>query len=279
MGSSVLDMFSLKGQTAIATGCTRGIGEQMAVALAEAGARLIFVQVSTLHIQRRLKLTPAQRNLNSHPVHKVVEALGHKTLIVTADLSSKTDTAKLINDITSIEEVHPTILLNCAGIQRRHAAEEFPDADWDEVIQVNLSSVFTLARDFGKYLLSRDADETGHRGTIINIASLMTFQGGLNIPAYAAAKGGVAQLTKSLSNEWAGKGIQVNAIAPGYVQTDLTSDLMGDTDRAATILARIPAGRWGKPEDFKGVVVFLASRAGRYVSGEIVTVDGGWMGR
>ena len=198
---------------------------------------------------------------------------------VTADLSSKTDTAKLIKDITSIEDVHPTILLNCAGIQRRHSAEDFPYTDWDEVIQVNLSSVFTLARDFGKYLLSFDPDETGHRGTIINIASLMTFQGGLNIPAYAAAKGGVAQLTKALSNEWAGMGIQVNAIAPGYVQTDLTSDLMKDTDRAGAILARIPAGRWGKPEDFKGVVVFLASRASRYVSGEIVTVDGGWMGR
>lgn len=200
-------------------------------------------------------------------------------LVVAADLSNKADTGKLIKDITSIPEVKPTILLNCAGIQRRHPASDFPDSDWDEVLQVNLSSVFSLCRDFGAYLLSQSPDATGHRGTIINIASLMSYQGGLNIPAYAAAKGGVAQLTKALSNEWAGKGINVNAIAPGYVATDLTSDLMRDQDRAATILARIPAGRWGKPEDFKGVVVFLAGKGSRFVHGEIVTVDGGWMGR
>ncbi len=178
-----------------------------------------------------------------------------------------------------LNDWEPTILLNCAGIQRRHRAEAFPDNDWDEVVQVNLSTVFTLSRDFGAALLARDANLDGQRGSIINIASLMSFQGGLNVPAYAAAKGGVAQLTKALSNEWAGKGINVNAIAPGYVATDLTSDLMRDVDRAATILARIPAGRWGKAEDFKGVVVFLASAGSRYVSGEIITVDGGWMGR
>jgi 2-deoxy-D-gluconate 3-dehydrogenase len=198
----------------------------------------------------------------------------------------------------------PDILLNCAGIQRRHPSEKFPDDDWDEVfillpsshpstivfltilrhqqvIQINLTSVFTLCREFGAYLLSRPADSfpTSRRGAIINVASLLSFQGGITVPAYAASKGGVAQLTKALSNEWAGKGIAVNAIAPGYIATDMNTALINDESRNAGIMARIPAGRWGSPEDFKGVVVFLASEASSYVSGEILTVDGGWMGR
>lgn len=173
------------------------------------------------------------------------------------------------------------ILLNCAGIQRRHPSHAFPEEDWDEVLQINLSSVFTLCRDIGEYMLTRrpGSSDSGRCGRIINIASLVSFQGGLTVPAYAAAKGGIAQLTKALSNEWAGKGINVNAIAPGYIATEMNTALLKDPDRAAGILARIPAGRWGNAEDFKGVAVFLASRASSYVTGEVVTVDGGWIGR
>jgi 2-deoxy-D-gluconate 3-dehydrogenase len=148
------------------------------------------------------------------------------------------------------------------------------------VLQVNLTAVFTLCRDVGAHMLAQPADlPLARRGSIINVASLLTFQGGITVPAYAASKGGVAQLTKALSNEWAGKGVSVNAIAPGYVATDMNEALMKDEGRAKSILDRIPAGRWGGPEDFKGVVVWLASAASAYVSGEIVTVDGGWMGR
>lgn len=171
------------------------------------------------------------------------------------------------------------ILVTCAGIQRRHPAHQFPDNDWNEVLQVNLTTVFTLDRDFGAYLLAKPAPTSGSRGSIINIASLLTFQGGITVPAYAASKGGVGQLTKALSNEWAGKGIQVNAICPGYIDTDMNVALMQDQERQKSILARIPAGRWGKPEDFKGAVVFLAGEASSYITGEILTVDGGWMGR
>jgi 2-deoxy-D-gluconate 3-dehydrogenase len=148
-------------------------------------------------------------------------------------------------------------------------------------LKVNLTSVFTLCREFGDYLLAQDISKfpTGQRGTIINIASLLSFQGGYTVPAYAASKGGVAQLTKALSNEWSAKGINVNAIAPGYIDTDMNMALINDQNRNQAILARIPAGRWGRPEDFKGVVIFLASEASRYVCGELVTVDGGWMGR
>lgn len=147
------------------------------------------------------------------------------------------------------------------------------------MLQVNLSSVFTLCRDVGAHMLSRDPDAGGRRGAIVNVASLLSFQGGITVPAYAASKGGVAQLTKALSNEWAGKGIAVNAIAPGYIATEMNTALINDEGRATSILARIPAARWGSPEDFKGAVVFLASRASGYVSGEVLTVDGGWMGR
>lgn len=149
-----------------------------------------------------------------------------------------------------------------------------------QVLQVNLSTIFTLCRDIGAYMLTRQPRDTNaHRGSIINVASLVSFQGGVTVPAYAAAKGGVAQLTKALSNEWASKGVNVNAIAPGYVATEMNTALLRDEARAAGILARIPMGRWGCAEDFKGVTVFLASRASAYVTGEVVTVDGGWMGR
>jgi len=172
------------------------------------------------------------------------------------------------------------ILVNCAGIQRRHRAEAFPSADFDEVLRVNLGAVFTLCRDAGAHMLSLDpAPATGRRGSIVNFASLLSFQGGITVPAYAASKGAVAQLTKSLANEWAARGVNVNAVAPGYIDTDMNSALLADPDRLASISARIPAGRWGDPDDFKGSVVFLASRASAYVSGHVLVVDGGWMGR
>lgn len=169
-----------------------------------------------------------------------------------------------------------SILVTCAGIQRRHPSHAFPLSDWDEVLQVNLTAVFTLCRDVGAYMLTRPGPR---RGSIINVASLVSFQGGLTVPAYASAKGGVAQLTKALSNEWARHGVNVNAIAPGYVDTDMNEALINDETRARQILERIPKGRWGVPEDFKGPVVWLASSASAYVSGEVVVVDGGWMGR
>jgi 2-dehydro-3-deoxy-D-gluconate 5-dehydrogenase len=197
---------------------------------------------------------------------------------VTADLADQSSVRGIIPSLAK-EGESMDILLTCAGIQRRHAAEEFPDDDWNAVVQVNMTTVFTLCRDFGAYLLSKPEPTHGGRGRIINIASLLTFQGGINVPAYAASKGGVAQLTKALSNQWASKGINVNAIAPGYIDTDMNMALIADEERQKAILARIPAGRWGKPEDFKGAALYLASEASSYVSGEVLTIDGGWMGR
>ncbi|CAK37292.1 hypothetical protein CBS115989_3702 [Aspergillus niger] len=265
MSAAVASLFSLSGKTAIVTGGTRGIGQAMAFALAEAGADIILIQ---------------RDESNTSTRDEIVNRIGKKAWIHVAELSNRESIKGVIPALTS-QGLKPEILLNCAGIQRRHPSEKFPDEDWDEVIQVNLTSVFTLCREFGAYLLARDESEfpTGRRGAIINVASLLTFQGGITVPAYAASKGGVAQLTKALSNEWVAKGINVNAIAPGYIATDMNTDLINDSNRNAGIMARIPAGRWGKPEDFKGVIVFLASQASSYVSGEIITVDGGWMGR
>lgn len=221
---------------------------------------------------------PLQRDTSNQATKQAIESLGRKSQIYTADLSSKQSMKALLPQITADgHQIH--ILVNCGGIQRRHAPHQFPDDDWDEVMQVNLNAVFTLCRDVGAHMLQREKDGHGRRGSIINIASLLTFQGGINVPAYAASKGGVGQLTKALSNQWAPEGITVNAIAPGYIGTEMNTALMNDQARAESILARIPAARWGTPEDFKGSVVFLASRASGYVSGEILTVDGGWMGR
>ncbi|KAJ5160944.1 uncharacterized protein N7482_007948 [Penicillium canariense] len=266
-----MDLFSLKGRTALVTGGSRGIGHAMAIALAEAGADIVLVQ----------------RDTNNPATKEQIEKLGRRASIYTADLASQESVSRLVS--TVIQDGHDLdILLNCAGIQRRHPSHVFPDDDWDEVgffsplplaVPVNLTTVFTLCRDVGAYMLTRTPNASGQRGSIINIASLVSFQGGLTVPAYAAAKGGVAQLTKALSNEWASRGINVNAIAPGYVATDMNTALIQDQERAASILERIPAGRWGTPEDFKGSVVYLASRASAYVSGEVHTVDGGWMGR
>ncbi|KAJ5123771.1 hypothetical protein N7448_009868 [Penicillium atrosanguineum] len=257
-----MSLFSLAGRTALVTGGTRGIGQAMAIALAEAGADIILVQ----------------RDTSNPSTKERIEKLGQKATIYTADLSSQKSVSALVASV--VKDGHDIdILLNCAGIQRRHPSHVFPQEDWDEVLQVNLTTVFTLCRDVGAYMLTRTPNSSGQRGSIINVASLVSFQGGLTVPAYAAAKGGVAQLTKALSNEWASKGINVNAIAPGYVTTDMNTALIQDKERAASILGRIPAGRWGNPDDFKGPVVYLASQASAYVSGEVHTVDGGWMGR
>ncbi|KAL4787324.1 hypothetical protein BJX76DRAFT_318891 [Aspergillus varians] len=268
MAASTPSLFSLQGKTALVTGGTRGIGAAMAIALAEAGADIILVQRDASNTTTR---------------DHILNTLNRKATIHVAELSDRASVKSIIPTLASQGHT-PTILLNCAGIQRRHPSEKFPDEDWDEVINVNLTSVFTLCREFGDYILSLpdSAFAPGggkKKGSIINIASLLSFQGGFTVPAYAASKGGVAQLTKALSNEWTAKGINVNAIAPGYIDTDMNVALIADANRNAGIMARIPAGRWGKPEDFKGPVVFLASEASSYVSGELLTVDGGWMGR
>jgi 2-deoxy-D-gluconate 3-dehydrogenase len=222
---------------------------------------------------------PCQRDTSNQSTKQAIESLGRKATIYTADLSSTASVSDLVPAI--LQDGHRIhILLNCGGIQKRHPAHQFPDDDWQAVLQVNLTAVFTLCRDVGAHMLSQPADlPLQRRGSIINVASLLTFQGGITVPAYAASKGGVGQLTKALSNEWARQGISVNAIAPGYIATDMNEALIKDENRARSILERIPAGRWGSPEDFKGVVVWLGSAASAYVSGEIVTVDGGWMGR
>lgn len=261
--SAIDNLFTLSGRTAVVTGGTRGIGAAMAIALAEAGADIILIQ----------------RDTSNTKTHDHVQKLGRKCTLATADLADKNSVSKVIPDLVAAGH-NMDILLTCAGVQRRHPAHQFPDDDWNMVLQVNLTTVFTLCRDFGACLLSKPEPAAGKsRGSIINIASLLTYQGGITVPAYAASKGGIGQLTKALSNEWAGKGINVNAIAPGYIDTDMNEALMKDQERQKSILARIPAGRWGQPEDFKGAIVFLASDASRYVSGTVLDIDGGWMGR
>lgn len=256
-------LFSLAGQTALVTGATRGIGQAVALGLAEAGADLILVQ----------------REGASTATKEAAERLGRRVAVYTADMASPAQVAALTPRI--LADGHEVrVLVTCAGIQRRHRCEEFPDADFDEVLQVNLRAVFSLCRDVGAHMLALEPSATtGRRGSIINFASLLTFQGGLTVPAYAASKGAVGQLTKSLANEWTARGVTVNAIAPGYVETDMNAALLADPERLAAISARIPAGRWGCPEDFKGTAVYLAARAGGYVSGHTLVVDGGWMGR
>uniref|UniRef100_A0A060SYL7 ARAD1C02222p n=1 Tax=Blastobotrys adeninivorans TaxID=409370 RepID=A0A060SYL7_BLAAD len=255
-------LFNLEGKTALVTGGTRGIGKGMVLGLAEAGADIILVQ----------------RSEANQDAKKEVEALGRKAYIVTADLSDRQQVKNVVKkSLELVPRIH--ILVNCAGIQRRRPAAQFTDEDWDDVIQVNLTTSWTLCRDVGAHMLEQEPDSNGERGKIINIGSLLCFQGGITVPAYAAAKGGIGTLTKGLSNEWISKGITVNAIAPGYIATDMNEALIADPTRSRQILERIPAGRWGNGDDFKGPVVFLASPASKYVSGDILLVDGGWMGR
>ncbi|WVR07203.1 2-deoxy-D-gluconate 3-dehydrogenase [Kwoniella sp. DSM 27419] len=274
--SYVEELFGLKGKTALITGATRGIGARMALALAKAGADIILVQ----------------RNDTNTTTRDSITAAGAKADIVICDLASASDVAKLIPHVTEGLNRRLDIVVNCGGIQRRHPVENFPDDDWNEVLQVNLNTVFTITRDAGKHMLKSRGGVAGEpvpeggleanpngRGKIINISSLVAYQGGLNVVAYAAAKHGVQGIVKSFSNGWASKGVCVNAIAPGYIATDMNEALIADPVRSRQILERIPAGRWGTPEDFEGAIVFLASKASDYVSGECLVVDGGWMGR
>ena len=255
---SILNLFDLTGKKALVTGCKRGIGKAMAVALAEAGADIIGVSAS-------LELSGSQ-------VEKEVTALGRSFQAYKCDFSKRDDVYAFINQVKA-DGHQVDILINNAGTILRKPAAEHPDEYWDEVMDVNINSQFIITREFGKDMIAR-----GY-GKVIFTASLLTFQGGINVPGYAASKGAVGSLTKAFANEWASKGVNVNAIAPGYISTDNTEALREDAERSASILSRIPAGRWGEPEDFKGAVVFLSSKAGDYVHGTVLTVDGGWMGR
>lgn len=252
--ASVLDLFRLDGKVALVTGAASGLGAAIATALAQAGAEV------AVHGNRRA-------------ADETAAAIGDKAAAFQADLSHTAGPESLFGRVKE-RFGRVDILINNAGTIHRAAAEETLLTDWQQVLQVNLTSVFQLSQ-----LVARDIIERSSSGKIVNIASLLSFQGGIRVPAYAASKGGVAQLTKALANEWAPKGIQVNAIAPGYMATTNTEALQADETRNRQILERIPAGRWGQPQDLAGAALFLASHASDYVTGTVLTVDGGWMGR
>ncbi|MDV7146020.1 SDR family oxidoreductase, partial [Tropicimonas sp. TH_r6] len=253
-----MTMFDLTGKTALVTGARRGIGMGMAIGLAEAGANVIGVS--------------AQMEDEGSKVGEAVKALGREFKGYSCDFS---DRAAVTAFCAKVLEENPQIdiLVNNAGTIMRKPAAEHPDEWWDKVIEVNLSAQFVITREIGRSMIERGS------GKVIFTASLLTFQGGITVPGYAASKGGIGQLTMAFANEWAGKGVNVNAIAPGYIATDNTQALQDDKDRYEAILGRIPAGRWGTPEDFAGPAVFLASDAASYVHGTTLLVDGGWMGR
>lgn len=255
---SVLNTFDLSGKTALVTGCKRGMGKAMAVALAEAGADIIGVS--------------ANLELQDSEVEQQVTALGRKFTAYQCDFANR---EALYVFIDRVKAAHPVIdiLVNNAGTILRQPAAEHSDAYWDEVIAVNQSAQFILSREIGKGMIAAGS------GKIVFTASLLSFQGGINVPGYAASKGAIASLTKAFANEWASKGINVNAIVPGYISTDNTTALRADENRSRSILERIPAGRWGEADDFKGPIVFLSSKASDYIHGTLITVDGGWMGR
>ncbi|TWU64475.1 2-dehydro-3-deoxy-D-gluconate 5-dehydrogenase [Crateriforma conspicua] len=255
---TILDTFDLSGKTALVTGCKRGIGKAMALGLAEAGADVIGVSASL--------------ESSGSAVEQEIQATGRKFSAYQCDFSDRKAVHAFIE---KAKADHPKIdiLINNAGTILRKPAAEHPDEYWDKVIEVNLNAQFVLSREFGREMVERG------EGKIIFTASLLTFQGGITVPGYAASKGAIGQLTMALANEWAGKGVNVNAIAPGYIATDNTQALRDDAVRSEQILTRIPAGRWGEPDDFKGPAVFLASDAARYVHGAVLLVDGGWMGR
>ena len=254
----MLEKFSLVGKVALVTGCKRGIGKGIALGLAAAGADIIGVS--------------ANLELEGSDVEKEVKALGRNFKGYQCDFAKRESLYAFIKQVkTDFPKID--ILVNNAGTILRAPAAEHGDELWDQVIDVNLNSQFILSREIGKDMVARGD------GKIIFTASLLTFQGGITVPGYAASKGAIGQLVMALSNEWAGKGVNVNAIAPGYIDTDNTEALRKDPERSAAILGRIPKGRWGKPEDFQGPAVFLASEASTYVNGAILLVDGGWMGR
>ncbi len=252
----ILDKFKLDGKTAIVTGSNQGIGQAYAQALAEAGADIIGVSFQSDFTE----------------TEKIITATGRKFKSYIADFSDRDSLYQFIRDVKS-DFKKIDILVNNAGMILRKPISEHPDEYWDKVIDVNLSAQFILTREFGKEMAER-----GY-GKIVFIASLLSFQGGITVPGYAASKGGIKQLTMAFANEWASKGVTINAIAPGYIATENTKALREDAVRNKSILDRIPAGKWGTPEDLMGTIVFLCSDASNYLNGSVVTVDGGWMGR
>jgi len=251
------DPFRLDGRVALVTGASRGLGAAIAISLADAGADVV------LH---------ASRDPANDTAHTIRDRTSRRAETIVGDLADRHVSSRLVDD-TLAAMGQLDILINNAGTIRRAPAADFTDADWDTVLEVNLTSAFRLCRAAGRHMLAQGS------GKIVNVASLLSFQGGITVPAYAAAKGGLAQLTKALANEWAGRGVHVNAIAPGYIRTDNTQALRDDPVRSKSILDRIPAGRWGEPSDIAGAAVFLASPASNYVHGHVLVVDGGWLGR
>jgi 2-deoxy-D-gluconate 3-dehydrogenase len=254
--SSILDQFKLDGKVAVVTGAARGLGQGMALALAEAGADIVAVDI-----------------LAAADTVKQVQALGRQAVAIAANLGDRTAIPQVI---AQARKTFATldILVNCAGIIRREEFLKFSEKDWDDVMGINIDAVFFLSQAFCNDVVAR-----GARGRIINIASMLSFQGGIRVPSYTASKSAVQGLTRLMANELASKGINANAIAPGYMATDNTAPLRADASRANAILERIPAGRWGTPDDLRGVVVFLASSASDYVNGYTIAVDGGWLAR
>ena len=250
--------FSLENKLALVTGCNRGIGKAMAISLAKAGAKILGVSSTISPI--------------GSEVEKEILKIGGTFTAYPCDLGKRSDLYTLID---KIKNNHPVldILINNAGTIGRAAAEIHHDALWDEVIEVNQTAPFILTRELGSEMVKKGT------GKIIFTASILSFQGGLTVPSYSASKGAIAQITRAFANEWANKGVNVNAIAPGYIETEITDALRNDPVRSQEIISRIPAGRWGKPTDFGGPVVFLCSSAADYIHGSILSVDGGWMGR
>ena len=255
MTSWLESQFSLTGKKALVTGSSKGIGASIAQALAHAGADIVLVGRTKESIEA---------------TKSAILKIGRKVEIVLCDVSSAEAIKQAFADIADLKV---DILINNAGSISRAPAAEAQMEEWNRIIDTNLNSVFQISQACGRAMIAQGS------GTIINIASLLSFQGGINVPAYTASKHGVAGVTKALANEWGSRGVTVNAIAPGYISTDNTAALRADADRNASILARIPIGRWGNPDDIASVAVFLASPAARYINGELLTVDGGWMGR
>ncbi|WP_276501729.1 2-dehydro-3-deoxy-D-gluconate 5-dehydrogenase KduD [Terrimonas pollutisoli] len=251
-----LELFNLTGKTALVTGCDTGLGQGMAIALAEAGADIIGASVVKEAIETK----------------NAVEAVGRKFTYMQVDISDRRQLYEFINVVKKDNE-RIDILVNNAGIILRMPAAEHPDAYWDKVIDINLNAQFILGREFGKHMMENGG------GKIIFTCSLLSFQGGINVPGYTASKSAVAGLVRAFGNEWGSKGVCVNGIAPGYIATANTKALREDPERNKAVLDRIPVGRWGVPNDFKGPAVFLASSASDYVNGTVLFVDGGWMAR
>jgi 2-deoxy-D-gluconate 3-dehydrogenase len=254
--SNILDSFRLNGKVAIVTGASRGLGQGMALALAEAGADIVAVDV-----------------LPTDDTQKQVQALGRKCVGISADLSNRKAIPQVIADARKTFATLD-ILVNCAGVIKRGDFQDFSEADWDLVMKINIDAVFFLSQAFVRDVISRKA-----KAKVINIASMLSFQGGIRVPSYTSSKSAVQGLTRLMACELADKGINSNAIAPGYMATDNTAPLRADEKRSAAILERIPAGRWGTPDDLKGAVVFLASAASDYINGYTLAVDGGWLAR